>query len=95
MVERVKTHKGDTMWYAVMHDTGKVIAEETTYREISDEAFKKCPWDRGASPYYLSVMAPPECSICYGMGKVSDGYEYFTCTACEGTGYSMHGMDII
>ena len=81
------------MWYAVMNDTDKVIAEEKTYREASDEAMSVHPWGddpKGeSSPYYLTTIPQKECSICYGNGKVSDGYEDWQCQHCEGTGYSM------
>jgi hypothetical protein len=29
-----------------------------------------------------------DCSICYGTGKVSDGYEDYICRACKGSGCS-------
>ena len=80
-------------WFAILHDTGEVIAEEKTYREASDEAMKECPWGNNpkgeAAPYYLTTIEPAECSNCNGSGKVSDGHEDWRCGHCEGTGYSM------
>lgn len=80
------------MWYAIMHDTGKVIAEESTYAEVSEAAMIARPWGFSpqgeVSPYYLTTREPTPCSICYGTRQVSDGYDASGCTHCEGTGYS-------
>jgi hypothetical protein len=81
------------MWFAIMHDTNKVIAEADTYNECSDMAFKELPWGLGSNgetaPYYLTTIQPTECSMCNGSTKVYDGYEDYTCWSCEGTGYSI------
>lgn len=46
---------------------------ETCDADQVDKDFPSC------SEYY-------PCSVCYGSGKVSDGYENFTCKACGATG---------
>lgn len=77
-------------YYAIMHETGKVIAEGT-FRECWDEALKY--WDKApgsAAPYCITTLAPDICTNCEGSGKVKDWEDSFECGHCEGTGYAMN-----
>jgi hypothetical protein len=80
------------MHYAIMHCDDKVIAEAQTWKECQELADDTKIWNMlpgTCAPYYVTTLAPKECSNCGGSGKVSDGYEEYTCNACEGTGYSI------
>lgn len=87
------------MWYAQMNNTGKIIAEGATMQEVSDYALSTGVWNRApgsVAPYILTTIVPDDCSICCVVGgqsgKVSDGYEYWECQHCEGTGYKMNSI---
>lgn len=78
-------------YYAIMHNSGEVIASGSTYIEASIDADLIGVWDKSlgtVAPYYFTTIEPKFCSVCNGNGKISDGYELWDCQHCNGTGYS-------
>lgn len=74
------------VYYAIIHETEKVIASAENFHECSDRAIETKVWDLApgtAAPYYITTIPPRECSVCGGKKKISDGYENFTCGHCE------------
>jgi len=81
------------MYYAIMHDDDKVIAEAHTFKQCQIEADETKIWDMApgtVAPYCITTLPPVDCSNCGGSGSVTDGYDNYTCKACEGTGYSIN-----
>lgn len=77
--------------YAIMHKSGKVVATGETFGECADEVDELKIWDMApgsVAPYYITTIAPAECSICNGSGTIEDFGDKFTCRACEGTKFS-------
>jgi len=92
MPEEPAPKKENKMHYAIMHCDNKVIAEAQTWKECQELADETKVWNilpGTHAPYCITTIAPTECSICGGSGKVPNVYEEYACTACEGTGYSI------